>query len=56
MRVIECDHCGETISAESDDELAGRLRAHLADEHDESPDADELSELVEAEAYDALDS
>ncbi len=56
MRVIECNHCGETISAASDDELAGRLRAHLADEHEESLDAEELQELVEAEAYEALDS
>jgi len=56
MRVIECDHCGEAISAASDAELAGRLRAHLAEEHDERPSDDELEELVEAEAYDALDS
>jgi len=56
MRVIECDHCGEAISAASDDELAGRLRTHLAEEHDERLDADELSELVKSEAYDALDS
>jgi predicted small metal-binding protein len=56
MRVIECDHCGEAISAASDDELVGRLRSHLADEHDERADADELAELVESDAYDALDS
>ena len=56
MRVIECNHCGETISAASDDELAGRLAAHLAEEHDETSDAEELQEVVEAEAYDALDS
>jgi predicted small metal-binding protein len=56
MRVIECDHCGETISAADDDELTGRLRTHLAKEHDERPDEDELAELVEGEAYDALDS
>jgi predicted small metal-binding protein len=56
MRVIECNHCGEAISAASNDELAGRLAAHLAEEHDETPDAEELEELVEAEAYEALDS
>ena len=56
MRVIECDHCGETISAADDDELTGRLRAHLAKEHDEAPDAEELEELVDAEAYEAQDS
>jgi predicted small metal-binding protein len=56
MRVIECNICGETISAASDDELAGRLAAHLTEEHDESSDPEELQELVEAEAYEALDS
>ena len=29
MRVIECDICGETISAADDEELAGRLKDHL---------------------------
>ncbi len=56
MRVIECNHCGETISAAIDDELAGRLAAHLTEEHEESRDAEELQEVVEAEAYEALDS
>ena len=32
MRVIECDECGETISAENDEELASRLGTHLAEE------------------------
>jgi predicted small metal-binding protein len=56
MRVIECNVCGEAISAASDDELAGRLGAHLTEEHEESPDAEELQELVEAEGYEAQDS
>jgi len=56
MRVIECNVCGETISAASDDELVTRLGAHLIAEHEEASDAEELQELVEAEAYDALDS
>jgi predicted small metal-binding protein len=56
MRVIECNVCGETISAASDDELVGRLTAHLKEEHGETADAEELQELVEAEAYEALDS
>ena len=56
MRVIECDECGETISAASDEEL-GRVARHLAEEHDvEEPDEEELTELVEAEAYEAMDS
>jgi predicted small metal-binding protein len=56
MRVIECNECGEAISAASDKELAGRLAAHLRDEHDIEPDAEELEELIDGEAYDALDS
>jgi predicted house-cleaning noncanonical NTP pyrophosphatase (MazG superfamily) len=56
MRVIECNHCGEAISAASNDELAGRLGAHLAEEHEESLDAEALEELVDAEAYEAQDS
>jgi predicted small metal-binding protein len=56
MRVIECNHCGEAISAASDQELADRLTAHLREEHDQEPDGDEVEELVDGEAYDALDS
>lgn len=56
MRVIECNECGEAISAASDKELARRLAAHLLDEHSQEPDADDLEELVDGEAYDALDS
>jgi predicted house-cleaning noncanonical NTP pyrophosphatase (MazG superfamily) len=56
MRVIECNHCGEAISAASNDELATRLGAHLMEEHEESLDAEALEELVDAEAYEALDS
>jgi predicted small metal-binding protein len=56
MRVIECNHCGEAISAASDQELAGRLAGHMRDEHDQEPDTDEVEELVADEAYDALDS
>jgi predicted small metal-binding protein len=57
MRVIECNECGETISAASDEELVGRLSTHLNQEHDVGePDEEELTELVEAEAYEAMDS
>jgi predicted small metal-binding protein len=57
MRVIECNECGETISAASDEELVGRLSNHMSEEHDVGdPDEEELTELVEAEAYEAMDS
>ena len=56
MRVIECNQCGETITAANDDELKRNVRAHLASEHDTELDDDELTELVEDEAYEAMDS
>jgi predicted small metal-binding protein len=56
MRVIECDECGETITAADDDELARRLGTHMRSEHDREVDAEELEELVDGEAYEAMDS
>jgi predicted small metal-binding protein len=56
MRVIECDECGETISAANDEELARHLGAHLNREHGRQLDAEELAELIAEEAYDAMDS
>jgi predicted small metal-binding protein len=56
MRVIECDVCGETLSAATDEELAKRLGAHLRKEHDQQPTDEELEELIAEEAYDAMDS
>jgi hypothetical protein len=56
MRVIECNECGETISAADDDELKRHLGEHLKAEHDLEPDEDEVTDLVHEEAYDAMDS
>ena len=56
MRVIECNECGETVSAADDDELAGRLGQHLRSEHDIEPDDEEVADLVHEQAYDATDS
>ncbi|WP_156028445.1 hypothetical protein [Candidatus Solirubrobacter pratensis] len=56
MRVVECDICGETISAESDEELKGRLGEHLGSAHERGASAEELQELVASEAYEATDS
>jgi predicted small metal-binding protein len=56
MRVIECNECGETISAADDGELARRLAAHLAGEHDAQLEGDEVEDLVHEQAYDAMDS
>jgi predicted small metal-binding protein len=56
MRVIECNECGETISAANDEELVRRLAGHLKSEHDQEPDEDEVTDLVHEQAYDATDS
>jgi predicted small metal-binding protein len=56
MRVVECDICGETISADSDAELKGRLGEHLGTVHDKGAAPEELDELVAREAYEATDS
>ncbi len=56
MRVIECNECGETISAANDDELGRHLAEHLRSEHGEEPDQEEIDDLVHEQAYDATDS
>jgi predicted small metal-binding protein len=56
VRVVECDICGETISAADDEELARRVREHLASEHDEQPDDEQIETMIREEAYDAMDS
>src|SRR4051794_12516261 len=57
MRVIECNECGETLSAANDEELAKVLVDHMKSEH---PDAefepDQASEVVGESAYTATDS
>ena len=54
--MIECNECGETISAANDEELASHLAEHLRSEHDGEPDDDEVRDLVHEQAYDAMDS
>jgi predicted small metal-binding protein len=56
MRVIECNECGETVSAANDEELAQHLAGHLRSEHGAQPDEDEVADLVHEQAYDAMDS
>jgi len=55
MRVIECNECGETISAANDKELGAHLAEHLRSEHDIDVDEADLSEMLDG-AYDAMDS
>ena len=56
MQVIECNECGETLQAAEREELVRILGRHLDIEHGIEPDEEELTELVEAEAYEAMDS
>jgi predicted small metal-binding protein len=57
VRVIECNECGETVSAANDDELRKELIRHMKTEHsDVEFDEDRAAELVEENAYTATDS
>lgn len=57
MRVVECNVCGEPLTAGTDDELLRRLRAHVESEHDSSSfDETAARETIANEAYNATDS
>ena len=56
MQVIECNECGETLQAANNEELVRVLGAHLSAEHDIDSDEDDLTEMVESDAYEAMDS
>jgi predicted small metal-binding protein len=56
-RVIECNICGEPLSAANDDELLRQLRGHYSSEHEDAAlDEDQARELIAGEAYDAGDA
>ena len=57
-RVIECNICGEPLSAATDDELVRQMQTHHQSEHsDESElDENEARETIAREAYDAADA
>jgi hypothetical protein len=57
LRVIECNLCGHTLSAATDDELVDAVRRHMEEQHpDEAAGDAEVRELVAAQAYEASDS
>jgi predicted small metal-binding protein len=56
MRVMECNECGETLQAANDEELVRCVSTHMESEHHMDVDAEDMTELVEAEAYEAMDS
>ena len=56
-RVIECNICGEPLSAATDDELLGQVVRHIEAEHpDSSLDEEQAREMISREAYDAADA
>jgi predicted small metal-binding protein len=56
-RVIECNTCGEPLSAANDEELLGQVRKHMEAEHaDAALDDDQAREMISREAYDAGDA
>jgi predicted small metal-binding protein len=56
-RTIECNVCGEPLSAANDDELLAQVQEHYAREHREAAvDEAQARELIAREAYDAGDA
>jgi len=56
-RVIECNICGEPLSAATDDELVSQVQRHYASEHEDAElDEEEAQEMISSEAYDAGDA
>jgi predicted small metal-binding protein len=56
-RVIECNICGEPLSAANDEELLGQVRQHIEAEHpDAGLDEEQAREMISREAYDAGDA
>ena len=57
MRVIECNICGEPLSAADDEELLRRLRAHVESEHaSEGFDEEQERRAISEQAYTASDN
>jgi predicted small metal-binding protein len=56
-RVIECNICGEPLSAANDEELLGQVQSHLESEHPDSTlDEEQAREMIGREAYEAGDA
>jgi predicted small metal-binding protein len=57
MRVIECNVCGEPLSAANDEELLRRVRTHMESEHEsEGFDESEARTMIGEQAYTASDN
>ena len=57
MRTVECNSCGEPLTAATDEELLARMRDHVDAEHPELDwDEEAARNTIAVEAYDATDS
>ena len=57
MRVIECNICGEPLSAANDEELLRRVRTHMESEHaSEGFDESQARAMIDEQAYTASDN
>lgn len=57
MRTVECNICGEPLTAATDAELLERMHDHVEAEHPDSEwDEEAARETIADEAYDASDS
>jgi predicted small metal-binding protein len=56
-RVLECDACGEPLTAANDEELLRQMRMHAEAEHGEGTfDEERARATIASDAYDAGDS
>ena len=56
-RVIECNICGEPLSAANDEELLRQVQGHMGSEHPDAVlDEERAREMILREAYDAADA
>ena len=57
MRVIECNVCGEPLSAANDEELLRRVQKHMESEHEsERLDESQARAMIGEQAYTASDN
>jgi predicted small metal-binding protein len=57
MRVVECNECGELVTAADGRELARRLLEHLEHAHpDAAAGEEDARRAVERESYEATDA
>jgi predicted small metal-binding protein len=57
MRVFDCNVCGETLTAATDDELVRCVCRHIEQQHPgETCEPDAVRAVLDRQAYEATDS